>query len=68
MGFGPEQLSIPDDFVYPMSFARYGGHSSIHIRWNSSSTESLYVYSKNLTNITMTTVPGDNVAFLQGMS
>ncbi len=66
MGFGPEQLSIPDDFEYPMSFARYGGHSSIHIRYDSSSTESLYVYSKNLTNTTTANAPGDNIAFLQG--
>jgi len=67
MGFGPEQLSIPDDFIYPMSFAQYGGHSSIHIRYDSSSTESLYLYSKNITNTTTFTAPGDNIAFLQGM-
>ena len=68
MGFGPEQLSIPDNFIYPMSFATYGGHSSLHIRYNSSSTEPLYFYSKNSTNITTVTRPlNDNIAFLQGV-
>ena len=35
LGFGPEQLSIPSNFVIPVSsFGMYGGHASIHIRYD----------------------------------
>ncbi len=60
MGFGPEQLSIPSDFEIPVSsFAKYGGHASIHIRYDSSSTNVYYNKGDN--------APGDNIAYLQGM-
>lgn len=68
MGFGPEQVNIPENFIVPMSFTQYGGHASIHIRFDSTATESLYTYTKNTTtNAVSTTLPGDNIAFLQGM-
>jgi hypothetical protein len=58
MGFGPEQMSIPDDFVIPVSsFAMNGGHTSIHISYNSESREALYKPGDP--------VPGDNIAYLQ---
>jgi hypothetical protein len=46
LGYGPEELSIPTNFILPVSsFAHYGGHSSLHIRYipstlSSSSTSS----------------------------
>jgi len=58
LGYGPEQLSIPDDFELPVSsFANYGGHASIHIRYDSRITTPLYRQGDN--------PPGDNIAFLQ---
>lgn len=59
MGFGPEQLSIPETFQPPVSsFASYGGHASIHI-----------VYDQNIANplyrVGDATPPGDNIAYLQ---
>lgn len=36
----------------------YGGHASIHVRYDSRSTALLYRQGEN--------APGDNVAFLQG--
>uniref|UniRef100_A0A7S4REZ5 VOC domain-containing protein n=1 Tax=Ditylum brightwellii TaxID=49249 RepID=A0A7S4REZ5_9STRA len=58
MGFGPEQLSIPSDFEIPVSsFAKYGGHASIHIRYDSKSLSPLYKRGED--------APGDNIAYLQ---
>mmetsp|Transcript_23819 Transcript_23819/g.36817 ORF Transcript_23819/g.36817 Transcript_23819/m.36817 type:complete len:362 (+) Transcript_23819:25-1110(+) len=58
MGFGPEELSIPSNFEIPVSsFAEYGGHASIHIRYDAQDSN---VYYKNGDN-----APGDNIAFLQ---
>ncbi|KAG7374776.1 hypothetical protein IV203_013871 [Nitzschia inconspicua] len=58
MGFGPEQLSIPDSFQIPVSaFAEYGGHASICIRYDSSTTAPLYRQGDD--------APGDNIAYLQ---
>jgi len=41
LGYGPEELSIPTNFILPVSsFAYYGGHSSLHIRYIPSSSSS----------------------------
>ena len=59
MGFGPEQLSIPENCELPVSsFATYGGHASIHIRYDSKTTDLFYRQGEN--------APGDNIAYLQG--
>jgi hypothetical protein len=60
LGFGPEQLSIPSDFTIPVSsFASYGGHASLHIRYDTQSPSVFYR--------TGDAAPGDNIAYLQGM-
>jgi len=59
LGFGPEQLSIPSDFTVPVSsFAKYGGHASIHLVYDSKAPAPLY-------RIGDETPPGDNIAYLQ---
>ena len=58
LGFGPEQTSVPEGFVAGVSsFAEYGGHASICVRYDSKSTDVLYRKGGD--------APGDNVAFLQ---
>lgn len=58
MGFGPEQMSTPKDFVIPVSsFAMNGGHASIHIKYDSESKDSFYSSGGE--------VPGNSVAYLQ---
>lgn len=58
LGFGPEQLSIPSDFQLPVSsFAKYGGHSSIHLVYDTKATAPLYRSGD--------AAPGDNIAYLQ---
>jgi len=58
LGYGPEQLSIPDDFQIPVSsFGEYGGHASINVRYDPSSTSALYRQGDD--------APGDNIAYLQ---
>ena len=57
LGFGPEQANIPSDFVLPVSsFAKYGGHASIEIRFDAKSTTSFY---------DGTSMGGNNIAYLQ---
>jgi len=59
LGFGPEQASIPADFEIPVSsFAMYGGHASIHLRYDASSPSLLYNGKGD--------APGNNIAYLQG--
>lgn len=59
LGFGPEQLSIPDTFQAPVSsFSSYGGHASIHIVYDPTLTSPLY-------RIGDASAPGDNIAYLQ---
>lgn len=59
MGFGPEQLSIPNNFRIPVSsFGMYGGHASIRIRYDSQSLDVLYNKGGD--------APGNNIEFLQG--
>ena len=59
MGFGPEQLSIPENFQIPVSsFGQYGGHASICIRYNTQAKSALYRIGD--------AAPGDNIAYLQG--
>lgn len=58
LGFGPEQLSIPERFTLPVSsFAEYGGHSSINIRYDAKTMDAFYKKGDN--------APGNNVAYLQ---
>lgn len=58
LGFGPEQLSIPDDFEIPVSsFAKYGGHASIHIVYDERTMSPLYRIGDP--------APGNNIAYLQ---
>jgi hypothetical protein len=58
LGFGPEQLSIPDDFQIPVSsFAKYGGHASIHLIYDAKETTPYYRIGDG--------VPGNNIAYLQ---
>lgn len=59
LGYGPEQLSVPDGFELPVSsFATYGGHASIHLVYDSTDTSALYRPGE--------AAPGNNIAFLQG--
>lgn len=58
IGFGPEEMKIPDDFELPVSsFSKYGGHSSIHVRYDSQTTEAFYRKGQD--------APGDNIAYVQ---
>ena len=58
LGFGPEQLSVPDDFELPVSsFSKYGGHASINVRYDTLSTVPLYRQGED--------TPGNNIAYLQ---
>lgn len=69
LGYGPEDLDVPSDFVLPVSsFSKYGGHASLHVRYDPSSSLShnaapLYVRSSGEYNDAP--APGDNVAYLQ---
>ena len=64
LGFGPETLSIPDSFTFPVSsFSQYGGHASIHIRYDPKSTKLLYKRSSGEYN--NEPAPGDSIAYLQ---
>lgn len=59
LGFGPEQLSIPDDFKIPVSsFGKYGGHASLCVRYDNQARAPLYRIGDE--------APGDNIAYLQG--
>lgn len=58
LGFGPEQTSVPEGFVPGVSsFAEYGGHASICVRYDAKSTDVLYRKGGD--------APGDNIAYLQ---
>lgn len=57
LGFGPEQLSIPSDFTPVSSFAKYGGHSSIHIVYDAKAKTPFYQPGD--------AAPGNNIAYLQ---
>ena len=58
LGYGPEQLRIPDDFQIPVSsFAKYGGHASIHLVYDAKETAPYYRIGDG--------VPGNNIAYLQ---
>eukprot|EP00804_Cyclotella_cryptica_P007449 CCRYP_002655-RB/>CCRYP_002655-RB protein AED:0.06 eAED:0.06 QI:86/1/1/1/0.4/0.33/6/2272/408 len=64
LSFGPETLSIPSTFTLPVSsFAEYGGHSSIHLRYDPFSTTPLYKRSSGEFN--NEPAPGDSIAYLQ---
>jgi hypothetical protein len=58
LGFGPEQVSIPETFQLPVSsFGEYGGHASINVRYDSSITTPFYRQGDD--------APGTNIAYLQ---
>eukprot|EP00984_Skeletonema_dohrnii_P025834 scaffold15012_cov160-Skeletonema_dohrnii-CCMP3373.AAC.4 len=64
LGFGPETLSIPPSFELPVSsFAQYGGHASIHLRYDPKDTSLLYKRSSGEFN--NEPAPGDSIAYLQ---
>ena len=64
LGFGPETLSIPPSFTIPVSsLSQYGGHASLHIRYDPSSTAPLYKRSSG--EINNEPARGDNIAYLQ---
>jgi hypothetical protein len=56
LGYGPEELSIPTNFILPISsFATYGGHSSLHIRYIPSTLSSSPSTSSDSASATTTT-------------
>jgi hypothetical protein len=58
LGYGPEELSIPSNFIFPISsFANYGGHSSLHIRYIPSTLSSSSSTSYDSASVTPTTTP-----------
>jgi hypothetical protein len=64
LSFGPETLSIPQSFTLPVSsFAEYGGHSAIHLRYDPFTTSPLYKRSSGEFN--NEPAPGDGIAYLQ---
>mmetsp|Transcript_34027 Transcript_34027/g.82319 ORF Transcript_34027/g.82319 Transcript_34027/m.82319 type:complete len:428 (+) Transcript_34027:53-1336(+) len=64
LGFGPETLSIPPNFELPVSSpALYGGHASLHIRYDPQATSIPYRRSSGEFNDAP--APGDNIAYLQ---
>ena len=57
LGFGPEQLSVPNDFELPVSsFSKYGGHASINVRYDSQALAPLYRIGEE--------APGNSIAYL----
>jgi hypothetical protein len=58
LGFGPERLNVPSDFQLPVSsFAKYGGHASIHLVYDTKEATPFYRTGDN--------APGNNIAYLQ---
>jgi len=58
MGYGPEQIAVPDGFEVPVSsFGMNGGHSSVRMRYDSKGVDVFYRKGED--------APGDNVAYLQ---
>lgn len=59
LGFGPEQVSVPQDWVAGVSsWGEYGGHASIALVYDSSSPSVFY-------RIGEANPPGNNIAYLQ---
>lgn len=55
---------MPSDFTIPVSsLSQYGGHASLHIRYDPSATAPLYKRSGGEFN--NEPAPGDNIAYLQ---
>ena len=67
LGFGPEDLDVPPGFVLPVSsFGEYGGHASLHVRCDpSSSSGNGPLYARSPGEYNDAPAPGDNVAYLQ---
>ncbi|KAL7430716.1 LOW QUALITY PROTEIN: hypothetical protein ACHAXH_003978 [Discostella pseudostelligera] len=82
LGFGPETLSIPSTFTLPVSsFSQYGGHASIHVRYDpqqqllasssQSSSETItpssqpQYYQRSPGEFNNAPPTGDNIAYLQ---
>jgi hypothetical protein len=81
LGFGPETLSIPSTFTLPVSsFSQYGGHASIHVKYDpqllassssQSSSETIATpsqpqyYQRSPGEFNNAPPTGDNIAYLQ---
>lgn len=68
LGYGPEDLDVPSDFVLPMSsFSKDGGHASLHVRYDpsSSSRDAAPLYVRSSGEYNDAPAPGNNVAYLQ---
>mmetsp|Transcript_28388 Transcript_28388/g.60748 ORF Transcript_28388/g.60748 Transcript_28388/m.60748 type:complete len:418 (+) Transcript_28388:62-1315(+) len=64
LGFGPETPNIPPEFELPVSsLSQYGGHSSLHIRYDPFATTPLYKRSSGAFN--NEPAPGNSIAYLQ---
>ena len=64
LGFGPETLSVPSNFELPVSsLSQYGGHASLHIRYDPSTMAPYYKRSSGEFN--NEPANGDNIAYLQ---
>jgi hypothetical protein len=50
-------LSVPPDFSLPMSYGMYGGHASIHLRYDSSDLNPTYKFGEDTTK--------QNIAYIQ---
>lgn len=58
LGFGPEEMAVPTDFTPgPSSFNMYGGHASLHLRYDSRSVEPFYKGNGE--------APGNNIEYVQ---
>ena len=65
LAFGPEQMSIPDQWEPAVSsLASYGGHASIHIRYDSQTSQNYYNPNFD-SGYNTSPAPGNNVAYLQ---
>lgn len=59
LGYGPEQLSIPNSFTLPVSsFAEYGGHASIRVVYDNRAKNPLY-------RVGDASPPGSSIAYVQ---
>jgi len=59
LGFGPEQLSIPDEFEIPVSsFNTYGGHASICVQYDANALTPTFKQGDDTSK--------NSIAYLQG--
>ncbi len=66
MGFGPEEMKIPDTFEIPVSsFSQYGGHASICIRYDSQTLDLYYKQGSDDGTNNSNSKVSNNIAYLQ---